>query len=324
MQLFLEQEHVSFGVVAGDSASNQGVLDLLLKMAKNKTDREGHHQTRIPFLSISKRSRETVLKSGVLTPSFCLILQGTKKLYLGQDIIYYQAGDYLTSLIDMPASGQTVIATEVSPYFGLRIDLTIQEITAVIVEAGIINAKPKNNNWNKAAFVGKSDFNLLDSFTRLLKLLDQKQDISFLSNLIKREMIFYLLTGDYGHLFLQQIFFNQQADGIGKAIAWVRQNYMHPFTVTELAKMSNMSVSGLHHKFKAITTLGPLQYQKNLRLQEARRLMLNDALDATTAAREVGYESPTQFNREYRRLFGLPPLKDIKEIRQHNVGIASM
>src|SRR5258708_37386970 len=139
-------------------------------------------------------------------------------------------------------------------------------------------------------------------------LNDKPKEAPFLSALIKREMIYILLSGDYGHLFFQQVFFDQQADGVGKAIAWIKENYARSFTVEELAKSSNLSVSGLHHKFKAITTLGPLQYQKQLRLLEARRLMLSGSMDATTAALEVGYASPSQFSREYRRLFGLPPL----------------
>src|SRR2546428_10515778 len=132
----------------------------------------------------------------------------------------------------------------------------------------------------------------------------------------KREMLFHLLSGDSGHLFFQPVLFDQQADGVGKAIAWIREHYTRSFTVEELATSNNMSVSGLHHQFKAITTMGPLQYQKHLRLQEARRLMLSGSMDATTAALEVGYQSPSQFSREYRRLFGLPPLQDIKAVRK--------
>jgi transcriptional regulator GlxA family with amidase domain len=130
-------------------------------------------------------------------------------------------------------------------------------------------------------------------------------------------MIFHLLSGEYKHLFLQQVFFDQQADGVGKAIAWIKENYTRSFTVEELAISFKMSVSGLQHKFKAITTMSPVQYQKQLRLQEARRLMLSGSTDATTAALTVGYESPSQFSREYRRIFSLPPLKDIKSVKKN-------
>jgi AraC-like DNA-binding protein len=221
-------------------------------------------------------------------------------------------------MIDMPASGQVIGVTKESPYIGLRIDFTTTEIASVVMEAEI-NVKSKDKMLSTAAFVGRSDADLLDIFIRLLKLIDKPREAQFLSALIKREMIFNLLSGDYGYLFLQQALFDQQADGIGKAIAWIKENFSRSFTVEELAKSSSMSVSGLHHKFKAITTMGPLQYQKQLRLQEARRLMLSGSMDATIAALEVGYESPSQFTREYRRLFGLPPLKDIKAVRESSV-----
>jgi AraC-like DNA-binding protein len=311
----LEQQLKPVTLLRESNSIHQKVLDRLIAMTERITTAEGSTQTIIPFLSILRNSHQTPLNPGVLTPSFCLILQGTKRLHLGQDILQYHAGDYLASVIDMPASAQVVGATKKSPYIGLHIDLTTKEIASVVMEADI-NVKPKGNKLNTAAFIGRSDAGLLDSFIRLLKLLDKPKEARFLSALIKREMIFHLLSGDYGHLFFQQVLFDQQADGVGKAIVWIKENYSRSFTVEELAKSSNMSVSGLHHKFKAITTMGPLQYQKHLRLQEARRLLLSGSMDATTAALEVGYESPSQFSREYRRLFGLPPLQDRKAVRK--------
>lgn len=290
-------------------------LDQLIAMTDRITRAEGRTPTMVPFLTIVRSSRESLKNPGVLTPSFCLILQGAKKLYLGQDIYHYSAGDYLASLIDMPAAAQIVGATEESPYIGLRIDFTAQEIASVVMEAEI-HTEPKEKSLSAGAFIGKSDAELLDIFNRLLKLIDKPKEARFLSELIKREMIFNLLSGDFGHLFLQKALFDQRADGIGKAIHWIKENYASSFTVEELAKSCSMSISGLHHKFKAITTMGPLQYQKQLRLLEARRLMLSGPMGATTAALTVGYESPSQFNREYRRLFGLPPLQDMKAVRQ--------
>ncbi len=290
-------------------------LERLIAVADRIAIADGRTPTVVPFLSIVKHSRETVRNPGLLTPSFCLILQGQKKLYLGQDMFLYSAGDYLASLIDMPASAQVIGATKDSPYMGLRIDFTAQEIASVAMEAEIVT-ESKRNGPGAGAFIGKSDTGLLDIFLRLLKLIDKPKDIRFLSDLIKKEMIYTLLSGDFGHMFFQKTIFDHSADGVGKAIQWIRQNVERPFTVEELALMCNMSVSGLHHKFKAITTMGPLQYQKQLRLQEARRLMLSGSVGATMAGSAVGYESPSQFNREYRRLFGLPPLQDIKALRE--------
>ncbi|WP_340390684.1 AraC family transcriptional regulator [Paenibacillus sp. FSL F4-0100] len=249
-----------------------------------------------------------------MSPSICLILQGAKNLYLGQDIFYYEAGDYMTSLIDIPASSQVVGATEHSPYIALRIDFTAQEIASVVMEAEI-NTECKDTNRVTGAFIGKPDADLLDIFYRLLKLNSKPKEVRFLSGLLKKEMFFNLLSSDFGHLFLQKALFDQRADEVGKAIQWIRENYASSLNVEELAKSLNISKSGLHHKFKAITMMGPLQYQKHLRLQEARRLMLSGPIGATTAALTVGYESPSQFNREYRRLFGRPPLQDIKTMR---------
>jgi AraC-like DNA-binding protein len=310
----VEQQRTPVSFLRESSSSQQQVLDLLIAMTERMTTAEGRTQTHIPFLSLVRHSHQTPLIPVVLTPSFCLILQGTKQLHLGQDMLQYHAGDYLASVIDVPASAQIIGATKQFPYIGLRVDFTTQEVASVVMEAGI-TVKPQENKLNPAAFIGKSDADLLDACLRLLKLLDTPKEARFLSALIKREMIFHLLSGDCGHFFFQPVLFDQQADGVGKAIAWIKEHYARSFTVEELAQSNHMSVSGLHHKFKAITTMGPLQYQKHLRLQEARRLMLSGSMDATTAALEVGYESPSQFTREYRRLFGLPPLQDIKAVR---------
>lgn len=310
-----EQRLDNHAMIGKSVSIHKKALDQLIAMADRITPADGRTPTHVPFLSIIRSSRETQRSTGVLTPSFCLILQGTKRLYLGQEIFHYSAGDYLASLIDMPASAQVIGATEESPYMGLRIDFTTQEIASVAMEAQIVT-EPRENDLSAGAFIGKADAELLDIFCRLLKLIDNPKEVRFLSELIKREMIFSLLSGDFGHLFFRKVLFDQRADGVGKAIQWIKDNYARSFTVDELAKSCNMSTSGLHHKFKAITTTGPLQYQKQLRLQEARRLMLSGPMGATMAALTVGYESPSQFNREYRRLFGLPPLQDIKVLRK--------
>ncbi|MFD0695965.1 AraC family transcriptional regulator N-terminal domain-containing protein [Paenibacillus sp. GCM10027628] len=312
----MPEQRLDYRTVNEKSVSiHKKALDQLIAVTDRMNLADGRTSTIFPFFTIVKNSCDTVRSSGILTQSFCLILQGMKRLYLGQDIFHYSAGDYLASLIDMPASAQVIGATEQSPYIGLRIDFTTQEIASVVTEAEIIT-EPKGKVLSAGAFIGKSDAELLDIFFRLLKLLDKPKEARYLSELIKKEMIFNLLSGDFGHLFFPKVLFDQRADGVGKAIQWIKENYERSFSVEELAKSCNMSTSGLHHKFKTITTMGPLQYQKQLRLQEARRLMLSGPIGATTAALTVGYESPSQFNREYRRLFGLPPLQDMKAMRK--------
>ncbi len=150
---------------------------------------------------------------------------------------------------------------------------------------------------------------------KLLRLLDKPRDAAFLAASLKREILYRLLTGENGHLIYRNLVIDRQQLGIGKAIEWLKQNFARHFQIEELAKAANMSVSSLHHKFKAVTAMGPLQYQKQLRLNEARKLLLSGSMDASTAAYQVGYESQSQFSREYRRLFGAPPMQDVKSLR---------
>lgn len=296
-------------------SDHKEILSQLVSMADQITTSEGTTTTAIPYLSICRHTHQSPLIPSVLSPSFCLILQGSKELHLGQDILHYYEGDYVASIIDIPASGRVVGATKGFPYIGLRIDFTAEEVASVVAEAKI-DLPSRIKKPSTAAFIGKSDQDLLELFERLLNLALKSEPAPFLSALMMHEMIYRLVSGKYGHLFLQQALYDQQSDGIGKAIGWIKENFARPFTAPELAKFSNMSVSSLQHKFKTITTMGPLQYQKQLRLQEARRLMLTSSMDVTAAALEVGYESPSQFNREYKRLFGLSPLRDIKEIQE--------
>lgn len=293
----------------------QKALDTMIEITEKITKTDGRRRTIIPFLSIERHSKEIPLTPGVMNPAFGIILQGRKEVHLGKEVIHFNPGDFVASIIDMPVSVQVIGASEELPSISLRIGFTRSEIASVVMDAQI-EFNLKNNNLYLGAFVGRTDEELLDLFIRLLKLIDRPKDAHFLSELIKREMIYHLLTGEYGYLFFQQVQAEQQADGIGKAIEWIKKNYKRSFTVEELAKSNNMSVSGLHHKFKAVTAIGPLQYQKELRLHEARRRMFSDYIDVTTAAMEVGYESSSQFTREYKRLFGQPPLKDIRALRK--------
>ncbi|MBO7743496.1 AraC family transcriptional regulator [Paenibacillus sp. MWE-103] len=297
-----------------NGANLNGLLDKLIALSEKITTADGSTATLIPYLTIDRHSHDRPPIPCVLTPSFCLFLQGTKKIHVGKHIFHAHPGNFLASMIDLPGTTQVVRATTESPFLGLRADFTTQEIASVMMSADI-QVPPRDREPNAGAFIGKSDADLLEMFVRLLKLTGKPAEVNFLSALIKQEMIFKLLSSEYGHLFVQQVLFDRQADGIGKAIAWIKENYARSFTAGELARYTNMSVSGLQHKFKLVTSMGPLQYQKQLRLQAARRLMLGGSMDVTTAALAVGYESTSQFNREYRRLFGLPPLQDMKAIQ---------
>ena len=275
---------------------------------------EGLTETVIPYLSLMRCDRQTTFEPGVITPSFCVIVRGQKRLYLGEEILEYSAGDTLSSLIAIPATGMVVGATQENPYIGLKIELSLHEIASVITEAGL-KFDETDTAPRVGAFVGKASDDTLKIFLKMVELLDKPGEV-YLAQLLKKEMLFRLLTGEYRQMFFQKSLFDQTANGIARVIEWIHGNYAEGFSIDRLARSYGMSVSALHHKFKAITTMSPLQYQKQLRLQEARRLLISGQMDATTAALEVGYDSPSQFNREYRRLFGLPPLKDVKSFRQ--------
>lgn len=273
---------------------------------------DGMVQTKIPFLSVIRASKPSDLRSGILTPSFCIVAQGGKRILIGSDVIDYGIGSYVISSIDLPTSGQILEASSTKPYYGVKVDFEPKELASVMIEAQLEAPKRKPS---VAAFVGTADFDFQETILRLIKLLQHDGDIHFFANNIKRELIYRLLKNDQGAVIYQNAIINQQEAGIGKAIYWIKENYNRPIKVEQLAKAVNMSVSNLHHRFKAVTTFGPLQYQKQLRLQEARRLLLAGGVDAAGAAFEVGYESPSQFSREYRRQFGAPPMKDIENLR---------
>jgi len=292
-------------------------LNTLIAITEKITKSEGNTQTSIPFLCITRHNQEIPLTPNIMKPIFSLMLQGKKEFQIGKESIHFNEGYFAASIIDIPAFVQVRGATKEFPTINLGICFTTNEVLSVVMDAGI-NFYTKNKNLCLGLFVRKSDVELLDLFIRLLKLTERPKD-AYLAKLIKYEMLYHLLAGEYGYLFYQQVLIDQQADGIGKVIEWIRKDYAQAFSVEELAKKYNMSVSGLHHKFKTITSMGPLQYQKELRLRESRRLMLSDSIDATAAAMKVGYESSSQFTREYKRLFGLPPLKDIRSLRKGNV-----
>lgn len=287
-------------------------LQKLSKQALKYAPNEGQNPTAISYFEVLKSTKGTTLRHGILKPSFCVILQGNKKVLLGSEVLKYGAGFYLASLIDIPTSGQIIGASEKNPYLGLRIEYTNEEIASVIMEAKL--EFKKNEKVTPGAFKALASMDILETFQKIFKLLESPEKVPFLSLLLKKELIYHLLASEDGHLFFQNMILDPNSKGVGKAINWIKDNFDRPFTIEQLAKASSMSVSSLHHKFKAFMSMGPLQYQKQLRLQEARRLLMNGEDDATNVALRVGYESPSQFSREYRRLFGLPPMKDIKSM----------
>jgi AraC-like DNA-binding protein len=288
-------------------------LDHMIDIVQQHTLDDQRVATAIPFLALLRSSHPTPVTRGVLKPSCCVILQGQKRVHLSDEILDYGPGEYLVVSVDMPASGHIVSATADKPYLLLNIELDPQEIAAIVMEAKIVI---ESEQPVRGAFIGKTDQALQESLYQLVRLLQAPAaEAAFLAVGLKREIIYRLLNSDDGPQLYQNVVLDQQDRGISKAIAWLKDHYDHAIRVEDLAQATNMSVSTLHHRFKAVTTMGPMQYQKQLRLQQARTLLLQGDMDATTAAYKVGYESASQFSREYRRLFGAPPMQDIKKIR---------
>ncbi len=293
-------------------------LQELSQLASRYAFKEGQNPTAISYFEVLRSNSPTPLRHGILNPSFCVILQGKKKVYVGNEILNYGPGNFLAAIVDFPVSGQVTTATNKMPYLGLRIEYTTEEINSVLHEANIqIKTKAK---VHPGAFTAEASQKVLGTFRKMLELLENNEDVAYMEKLLKKELIYHLLTSDAGHLFAQNVILNPTDMGLGRAINWIKENYDQHFSIEDLAKASNMSVSSLHHKFKSFASMGPLQFQKQLRLQEARRLLMNgEENDATNVALRVGYESPSQFSREYRRLFGLPPIQDAKALRKFEV-----
>ena len=292
-------------------------LQSIFKLSESLAKPNEITQTAIAFLRFIHSSRPTGFNHGVLKPSFCLILKGEKQIQIGKEMKTYGPGDFLISTVEMPASGRIRSASTRAPYLGLSIEIDPQEIMSIVTEAEIeFGTDTKLEQATPGAFISKSDAKVRKACTRLVELLSNPRPSKYLAQHIKREILYHLLTGKDASRFYQNVVTRQSEAGIGRAIRWIKANLDQPLRVAQLAEIAGMSVSGLHHKFKSITTLGPLQYQKQLRLVHARQLLLSGAVNVAGAADKVGYLSQSQFTREYRRLFGESPVRDLKRLRQ--------
>lgn len=291
------------------------ILQRLLDLCSSYSFARGILETGISFVSLLKADQPSTIQYGFFQPGICVVLQGSKTLIVRNHTYNYGAGDYIASNIDMPIKGQISQATQEAPYLAIRISFTTDEIASVALDAKL--KAVGENQLTEGAFIGRTGFEVLLVLERLLQLAADSEAAAFLAPGAKRELIYRLLTDEDGARFYNNMLLHHDAAGISKAIHYVKSNYERNLSVEEIAQAGGMSPSTLHHKFKSVTTLSPIQYQKQLRLQEARRILLTDDTDVTSTAFEVGYESVTQFNREYKRFFGLPPLKDIRTIRAH-------
>lgn len=269
-------------------------------------------ETQIPRLTLHRWESPTEPTSYMLAPSICLIGQGRKRVFLGEDSFLYDAHQFLITSVELPVIAQIVKASTDRPYLGLSLELDLR----VISELMLVNPEPPAKTSENSLGIGVSAVTeaLLDAFHRLLRTLHQPEDIPTLAPLIQKEIFYRLLKSDQGARLRHIALNGNQGYQISRAIDWLKQNFKHSVKVEELAKKAGLSVSAFHHHFRAVTAMSPLQFQKRMRLNEARRLMLAGNMAASSAAFQVGYESASQFSREYSRLFGAPPIKDIRKL----------
>lgn len=268
-----------------------------------------------PNIFLARSSKLTERLHSVFRPAFCIIAQGSKQVLLGDELFRYDSGKYLISTVDLPIVSHVAEASEEKPYLSFKISLDPAIVASVMMESGIEFKKTGANI--KAMDVSPIDADLLDAVVRLSRLLDTPDEMQILAPLIIREVIFRLLKGNQGVRLGHLIAAAGDTRRISKAIGHLRENIAEPLRIEEIARELGMSVSGFHHHFKSVTAMSPLQFQKQIRLQEARRLMLGEDFDAASAGFRVGYDDPSYFSRDYKKLFGAPPQRDIAQLRRN-------
>ena len=269
--------------------------------------------TAIPWLTLYSRTTTSMPNTHVYEPNLAVILQGRKQVKVGDEVLVYDESRFLLTAVDMPVMSCVAEASADQPYMAMLAKLDLAKVRQLILDYEL--PAPKIAPITRGMATGPATSELFCAFWRLLDLLDAPEDIPVMADLILKEVIYILLKSEQGGRLWHIAMTGSQSNRIQKVINWLRRHYAEPLRVDDLARMAAMSVSSMHHHFREITSMSPLQFQKQLRLQEARRLMLVEDLDAGMAALRVGYESASQFSREYARLFGQPPMRDIKLLR---------
>lgn len=289
----------------------------LAALLARHTDGKGNgaHKTDINQLEFTRESSASTALHDVCGPFLAIIVQGKKAVLLGEETYSYGVAQYLVVSVDLPLSAFVVEATPDKPYLGFKLNLDPIQLCDIITE--IRPGARKKENSVRGLFVSNADAPLLDCAIRLTRLLDTPQDIPMLAPMIIREIYYRLLTGEQGEAVRQIATSGSNMQRIAEVIKLIKADFTKPMRIEDLAGQASMSPSSFHHHFKKVTSMSPLQYQKQLRLLEARRLMLAENSDAANAAYQVGYESSSQFSREYSRMFGAPPIKDIERLRRY-------
>jgi AraC-like DNA-binding protein len=281
------------------------------------TPSESENPTAVSGLSLFRMVSPSVCYLTSVEPGVSFFAQGKKRIAIGGGDYLCDAGSFLVASVDLPIQSQIVEATQAAPQLAMRLLFDMQSVRDVVSREDL--PEVQRSGERRGLAVGHTTPGLLSAGLRLIQLLDAPEDIPFLKHLIERELIYRILQTPQGERLRAIATAGNLSQRTAKAIAWLSANYARPLRIEELAEIARMGVSTLHHQFRALAGMSPLQFQKQLRLRVARDRMLRDSLDATSAAYEVGYESVSQFNREYSRFFGQPPMRDIKAIRDGKV-----
>ncbi|MBN1238561.1 MAG: AraC family transcriptional regulator [Gammaproteobacteria bacterium] len=292
---------------------NKDVLGELAAMVARHAAVDGMHDTAVKGLQCLRMSDPSAPIPAVYNPSLCVVVQGCKQVLLEDEVYHYRPTHYLAVSVDLPVLGQVVQASPAEPYLCVKIEIDPRALTDLLAQVG--DAPAPSAVTPRGLFVGRMDDALLDAVMRLVRLLDTPTDVPVLAPMIVREIHYRLLRGEHGNAVAELAAAGSNMQRIAEAIRAMKSDLARQLRIGELAAMTHMSPSSFHHHFKAVTAMSPLQYQKRLRLTQARQILLSENADATSTAYRVGYESPSQFSREYARMFGAPPIRDVAKLR---------
>jgi AraC-like DNA-binding protein len=286
--------------------------ELAALIARSSEGAEGLIDTPVPGLAVSRATAQGERVHSVYTPFIGVIAKGRKRIVLADEVFLYDRAHFVAAAVDLPVTAQVLEASPEKPYLGIKLEVSMQEIAALMLEM-----PPKfgaEAPAGRAMLMSRVDAELVDAFIRMLRLVQTPEDVPVLEPGIRREILYRVLKSEQGFRLRQLVSARGHTRRIAAAIEWLRRNFRQPLRIEELAAQASMSPSSFHEHFRAATAMSPLQFQKQLRLQEARQLLISEALDAATVGHRVGYESPSQFSREYSRLFGAPPAADRKRL----------
>lgn len=287
----------------------------LVARVKRLAPQPGMYETAIPALNFLRSDEPGEVLHIVHKPALCVVLEGRKEVRLWHECYHYDALNYLVVSVTLPLSGEVIQASAGHPYLCIRLDIDPAEIAGLLSEVAPVERATATPG--RGLFLDSLDTPLLDALMRLVGLLETPDDIALLAPMALREIFYRVLRGQQGARLLDVAIPDSQTQRVSRAIEWLNNHYVEPLRIDALAQRVNLSPSTLHQRFKAVTAMSPLQYQKQLRLQEGRRLLISEQADVSSTSHRMGYESPSQFCREYSRLFGASPLKDVARLRQN-------